>query len=126
MTRKDIQNELEARGIEYSFSDLRKAEKCATMEEALAIFCVEETKEPSDLDEFQAYNSAVKQVKFWLNLRSQVGETSAAEDVISADDYNSSISQANEKIAAYREEAEKHLSGARRWARECRIQLEEV
>ena len=81
--------------------------------------------DPDYLD-FTAYNSAVKQVKFWLNLRSQVGETSAAEDIISADDYNSSIAQANEKIAAYRAEAEKHLSGARRWARECRIKLEEL
>ncbi len=80
---------------------------------------------PDYLD-FAAYNSAVKHIKFWLNLRSHVGETSVAEDVISVDDYNSSIAQANEKIAAYREEAEKHLPGARRWARECRIQLEEV
>lgn len=79
-----------------------------------------------DYMDFTAYNSAVRQVKFWLNLRSQIGETAAPEDIISAYDYNSSIAQANEKIATYRAEAEKHLSGARRWARECRIQLEEV
>lgn len=77
-----------------------------------------------DYMDFTAYNSAVKQVKFWLNLRSQVGETAAPEDIISADDYNISMTQANNKIAAYKAEAEKHLSGARRWARECLVNLE--
>lgn len=76
-----------------------------------------------DYVDFMAYNAAMKQVKFWNNLRSQVGETAASEDVISADDYSNSISKANEKIAAYKAEAEKHLTGARRWARECNVEL---
>ena len=107
--------------VKTGFVSERDAKRAITSEERKYAL----NHDPDYMD-FTAYNSAVKQVKFWLNLRSQVGETAAPEDVITADDYRSSMTQANDKIAAYKAEAEKHLSGARRWARECRINPEEL
>ena len=82
--------------------------------------------DPDYLD-FRAYNEAVAQVKFWKGLRSEIGETSSVEDIAATSaDRAESLAQADSRIDFYAEEANKHLSGAKRWAKECRVELEIV
>lgn len=78
-----------------------------------------------DYVDYKAYQDAMNQVKFWKKLRASIGDTMNPEDWVDTDseDYINSMAEANEHIAQAEAEAEKHLAGAGRWARECRISL---
>lgn len=76
-----------------------------------------------DYVDFRAYKAAKAQAKFWRDLRASVGETAAPEDVITKEDYESSVAEANVNIAKYEAIMNEHLEGAKRWARECRVEL---
>ena len=77
----------------------------------------------ADYIEFNAYRSAMAQVKFWQDIRASVGETISPEDIITMEDYEISVDEASKRIAVYQAEADKHYDGAKRWADSCRIAM---
>lgn len=119
---------LQEKGIEFSMSDLREAcGTCESIEQAVARFSKQAEEVPSDLDEYMEYNRAMKQVHFWLKFRAEIGETDSAEDIaITSDDRSEGIALANVRIGEYIDRAKAHLEGAKRHARSCRIELEEI
>lgn len=104
----------------YSFARLRKASKEAnTIEEAISILTASEEKKPVDPDmqDYMAYNEAIRAAEYWAKLAGECGEGISAQDI--ADAINADRERAGyvAEVRKYLAIAESHYKGACRWAR---------
>ena len=123
LDNKQIMDELKKRGIdEYSLSNFRKARKAVTMDEAISIVTGKKPRvvDPDQAD-YEAYNQAIASARYWASLSAEVGEEISAEAVADAIDCDGERAEYDAKVTEYLDIAEKHLAGARRWARPATI-----
>lgn len=121
MTKIEIVRELKKRGIqEYCLSNFRNAVKAATMDEAISIMIGKEPEKQVDSDmlDYQAYNSAIRQAQYFAQLAAEVGDSLSADDILATQEEKS---ESDKKVNEYLEVAKKHFNGACRWAAPDRL-----